>query len=60
MAETRKAQKPKKRKPVELEKESALSSDRQKKLRELDDLIDQVLQEAGEDFLQEFKQVEGQ
>ena len=31
-----------------------------KKLKELDDFIEGVLQEAGEEFLDEFKQVEGE
>ena len=37
-----------------------VSEDKKKKLKELDNFIEGVLQEAGEEFLDEFKQVEGQ
>jgi vacuolar-type H+-ATPase subunit I/STV1 len=37
-----------------------LSSQKKEKLRELDDYIENVLEEAGEDFLDQFKQIEGQ
>ena len=33
---------------------------KKKKLKELDEFIEGVLEEAGEEFLDEFKQVEGQ
>jgi hypothetical protein len=37
-----------------------LSKDKQKKLKELDNYIEGVLEEAGEDFLDQFKQIEGE
>jgi hypothetical protein len=37
-----------------------LSKEKQKKLEDLDKYIEGVLEEAGEDFLDEFKQVEGE
>jgi hypothetical protein len=64
MAETQKFIKHKKKK---LKKEGegstaagGLSSEKKKKLKALDDFIEGVLQEAGEEFLDEFKQMEGQ
>jgi hypothetical protein len=39
---------------------SEVSGKQKKKLKELDQFIEGVLQEAGEEFLDEFKQVEGQ
>jgi hypothetical protein len=39
---------------------NGLSEKKRKKLKELDEFIEGVLQEAGEEFLDEFKQVEGQ
>lgn len=38
----------------------AMGSEKKKKLKALDEFIDGVLQEAGEEFLDEFKQVEGE
>ncbi len=37
-----------------------LSKDKKEKLKELDSYIENVLEEAGEDFLDQFKQIEGQ
>jgi hypothetical protein len=66
MAETRFIQKPKKKKTRPEEDETAqkpatsLSEDKKRKLQELDDFIDDVLEKAGEEFLEDFKQVEGE
>lgn len=64
MAETQKFIKHKKKKPKKEPLESTagggLSSEKKKKLKALDDFIESVLQEAGEEFLDEFKQMEGQ
>ena len=40
--------------------EETVASPSKKKLKELDDFIEGVLQEAGDEFLDEFRQVEGQ
>jgi hypothetical protein len=37
-----------------------LSREKKEKLKELDQYIENVLEEAGEDFLDQFKQIEGQ
>ncbi|MEW6349277.1 MAG: hypothetical protein AB1646_09455 [Thermodesulfobacteriota bacterium] len=37
-----------------------VSEEKRRKLEELDKFIDGVLEEAGEEFLDEFKQVEGE
>lgn len=37
-----------------------ISEEKKKKLKELDKFIEGVLQEAGEEFIDEFRQVEGQ
>jgi hypothetical protein len=37
-----------------------LSREKKEKLKALDNYIENVLQEAGEDFLDQFKQIEGQ
>lgn len=37
-----------------------LSKEKKEKLKALDQYIENVLEEAGEDFLDQFKQVEGQ
>jgi hypothetical protein len=37
-----------------------LSTEKQDKLKELDNYIENVLEEAGEDFLDQFKQIEGE
>lgn len=42
------------------DKPEALSKEKQKKLKELDSYIEGVLETAGEDFLDQFKQIEGQ
>jgi hypothetical protein len=63
MAETRKFKDVIKKKPKK--EDSALAAEgvsdvRKKKLKELDEFIEGVLEEAGEEFLEEFKQVEGE
>jgi uncharacterized ferredoxin-like protein len=50
---------PKKKEQDEKEPE-VLSKEKKQKLKELDEYIEGVLEEAGEDFLDQFKQVEGQ
>jgi len=37
-----------------------LSREKKEKLEDLDNYIEDVLEEAGEDFLDQFKQIEGQ
>jgi hypothetical protein len=64
MSEARQIQKPKttgnkKKQPAESDSES-LSADQKNKLKALDEYIEGVLEEAGEDFLDQFKQIEGQ
>ncbi len=53
-----------KRKPKKKKKrnagEESLAAPSKKKLKELDDFIEGVLQEAGDEFLDEFRQVEGE
>lgn len=57
-------QKPKKKSPFKKapreSRPETLSQEKRKKLKELDEYIESVLQEAGEDFLDRFKQVEGE
>jgi hypothetical protein len=64
MTESQKFVQPKKKKPEKEDEGSTavggLSSGKKKKLKVLDEFIEGVLQEAGEEFLDEFKQVEGQ
>jgi hypothetical protein len=64
MAEAQKFKQTKKRKPKKEDEgptpTDGLSSEKKKKLEVLDEFIEGVLQEAGEEFLEEFKQVEGQ
>jgi hypothetical protein len=64
MAESRKFKKTKRKRAKREEggstTQSGLSEEKRKKLKELDKFIEGVLQEAGEEFLDEFKQVEGQ
>ncbi|MCG6880707.1 MAG: hypothetical protein LJE96_16385 [Deltaproteobacteria bacterium] len=64
MTEAQKFKQPMKKKPKkedgELITPGGLSSEKKKKLKVLDEFIEGVLQEAGEEFLDEFKQVEGQ
>jgi hypothetical protein len=64
MVESQKFKKPRKKRSKKGDDESSVisehSGDKQKKLKELDKFIEGVLEEAGEEFLDEFKQVEGQ
>lgn len=64
MPGTRQIKKPKKKKAKKKdgkqEQAEKLSKEKQKKLEELDSYIEGVLEEAGEDFLDQFKQVEGE
>lgn len=64
MAESQKFKKTKKKRAKREEggstTQSGLSEEKRKKLKELDKFIEGVLKEAGEEFLDEFKQVEGQ
>lgn len=65
MAEQRFAPKPKKkeRKKEEdatLPGSATMTEEKKRKLQELDEFIDGVLEQAGEEFLEEFKQVEGE
>ena len=64
MSDARQIQKPKKtvkKKKQQAESESEhLSADQKEKLKALDEYIEGVLEEAGEDFLDQFKQIEGQ
>lgn len=66
MAEQRFAQQPKKKKEKKKEEDaprtgsSSFSDDKKRRLQELDSFIDGVLEQAGEEFLDEFKQVEGE
>jgi hypothetical protein len=64
MGRTQKTIEPKKKKVKKKEEETsapgAVSTEKKKKLKELDEFMEKVLQEAGEDFLEEFKQVEGE
>lgn len=64
MAETKQTQIPKKKKADKNEapevQAASLSRTQKKKLQDLDAFIDGVLQEAGEEFLDEFRQIEGE
>jgi hypothetical protein len=64
MPGTRQIKKPKKKKDKkkdgQQEQAEKLSKEKQKKLEALDRYIQGVLEEAGEDFLDQFKQVEGE
>jgi hypothetical protein len=63
MAQERIIEKPKKkkvRKGREEEVDSRLSDEKRRKLKKLDEFIEGVLQEAGEEFIDEFKQVDGE
>jgi hypothetical protein len=64
MPDARQVKKPKKKatkkKSQPREQTEKLSADKKKKLDELDEFIEGVLEEAGEDFLDQFKQIEGQ
>jgi hypothetical protein len=62
MPESRQIKKPKKAKKKENQQEQPerLSKEKQEKLKDLDNFIEGVLEEAGEDFLDQFKQIEGE
>jgi hypothetical protein len=64
MVESQKFKKPKKKRSKKEDGgssvQSGISGEKQKKLKALDEFIEGVLQEAGEEFLDGFKQVEGQ
>ena len=64
MPDARQIKKPKKKvakkKGGDQEQTEKLSKEKQKKLKDLDSYIEGVLEEAGEDFLDQFKQVEGE
>ncbi len=61
MAETRQIQQPKKKKSrMKDESASSTIAHEKKKLKELDNFIEGVLEQAGEEFLEEFKQIEGE
>jgi hypothetical protein len=64
MPESRQIKKPKKKvskkKAGEQEQSEKLSREKQDKLKELDNYLEEVLEEAGEDFLDQFKQIEGE
>ncbi len=63
MTETQKFKKVIKKKPKKEDPSSAaegVTGSKKKNLKELDEFIEGVLQEAGEEFLDEFKQVEGE
>jgi hypothetical protein len=64
MPDGRQIKKPKKKmarkKNADQEQGETLSKEKQKKLKDLDSYIEGVLEEAGEDFLDQFKQVEGE
>ncbi len=60
MVESRQVRQQKKKKGKKEDESSESSVEKKKKLKELDNFIEGVLQEAGEDFLEEFKQIEGE
>jgi hypothetical protein len=64
MPESRQIKKPKKKttkkKESTQEQPEKLSKEKQAKLKDLDSFIEGVLEEAGEDFLDQFKQIEGE
>jgi hypothetical protein len=64
MPESRQIKKPKKKvakkKESQQEQPERLSKEKQSKLKDLDNFIEGVLEEAGEDFLDQFKQIEGE
>jgi len=64
MTESQKFIQPKKKKSKKedesLTAPGALSNEKKEELKALDEFIEGVLEEAGEEFLDEFKQVEGQ
>jgi hypothetical protein len=64
MADTRQMKKSRKKvvpkNKNEQERPEKLSREKQEKLKDLDQFIEGVLEDAGEDFLDQFKQVEGE
>lgn len=64
MTDARQVKKPKKKvskkKTTDAAQPETLSAEKKQKLAELDDFIEGVLEEAGEDFLDQFKQIEGE
>lgn len=64
MSDCRQIKKPKKKsvknKALDEQPKEKLSKAKQQKLRELDCYLDEVLESAGEDFLDQFKQIEGE
>ncbi|MGC8492063.1 MAG: hypothetical protein ACP5SH_10035 [Syntrophobacteraceae bacterium] len=62
MAETRQVRQQKKKKGAKEAEDipQVLATDKKKKLKQLDSFIENVLEQAGEEFLEEFKQIEGQ
>jgi hypothetical protein len=64
MPDSRQIKKPKKKtekkKDGKQEQAEKLSKEKRQRLEELDDYIADVLEEAGEDFLDQFKQIEGE
>lgn len=64
MAETKQAQIPKRKKADKKKQDEVAAAPRvrgqKKKLQDLDAFIEGVLQEAGEEFLEEFRQIEGE
>lgn len=64
MPESRQIKKPKKKTSKknigEQGQPEKLSRKKRDKLKELDNYLEEVLEEAGEDFLDQFKQIEGE
>jgi hypothetical protein len=67
MTESRLTKAPKAKRPRKQDEETAgpaapstSEEEKKKKLKELDDFMEDVLQKAGEEFLDEFRQVEGE
>jgi hypothetical protein len=67
MSESRQIQVPKRKRSkhkgsteTELPLSSISSEEKEQKLKELDEFMESVLKRAGEEFLDEFKQVEGE
>jgi hypothetical protein len=64
MAAIQKTKQPKKKKVKKEDEQTSapgvVSEEKKKRLKELDAFIEGVLQEAGEEFLDEFKQIEGE
>lgn len=57
---TKKKKSKKEEEAPEVSTSSSVPADRAQKLKDLDDFIDGVLAKAGDEFLDEFKQVEGE